>query len=300
MNWQYLIQPKYADNAFVYGDYFIIQYTPDIVSGHIFNLGVAFIQNDTQKLYYRLLDKSLKGFNFIYGQQATDGLRLLLQTLEYALNDVGHLSSPSPHIHYTPLQPIKGFTPQIIIDNLYQDYIHMDGYPQKKTKKPHTLNTSDLRQHLRKNLEQHNKAQYYHTDKIILENDLQKGKIILDLPIWNGEKDLFKKYHLLASIVSADYIDPETLSYNLDFLGCTSVQNACMLLEKKSTKAGIFIYRPTISERITEQILNNINNHIDNSVYQLQRMKQKQNYNITIEVLDNETELINQVTEFID
>lgn len=300
MNWQNLVQPKYADDAFIHGNYFVIKYTPDTVAGQVFNLGVAFIPHDSQTIHYRLLDQSLKGFAYIYGEQATEGLRLLLQILSYALDDSGHFSAPSPQIHYTPLQPIKGLSLNNIMDNLYQDFIHMDSYPQKKAKKHHILNTKTLREQLFDTLKQHNKQQYYHKEKISLENDLQEGKIYLDLPIWKQENSLFKNYQLLASVVSADYIETEALSYNLDFLGCNSVQNACTILGKEHTKAGIFIYRPTLNERITPEILNNIDNHIDNSLYQLQRMHKKEKYDINIGVLDDEMALFEKIAEFTE
>lgn len=298
MNWTSLIQPKYAPDAFINGQFFVIKYTPDLVSQQIFNLGVAFIQDDTQKLHYRLLDSSLKGFTCVYGSEAVHGLRLLLQAIAYSLDNIGYVSSPSPQISYTPLLPTKGLSLIAIMESLYRDYIHMDHFEKKKPKKLPYINTSDLRQGLYDNLKQNSKDRYYRETKIIL-----KGEIALDLPIWKEpnrlQNDLFDTNHLFASIVSADYVDDEALSYNIDYLGCTNVQNAYDMLQDKKPKAGLYIYRPALSERINREALNRIDNHIDNSLYLLNRLKKRDNLDIEIEVFDSEEAIFNKVNEFL-
>lgn len=300
MNWTSLIQQKYSPDAFIHGQYFVIQFTPDLVAGQVFNLGVGFIQDGEPSIRYRLLDSSLKGFTCIYGTEATSGLRLLLQSLAYSLDTFGTVSSPSPQIRYTDPIPISGLSVQSIMDSLYRDYIHMDHYVQKKVEKQPYINTGDLRKGVQSHLSPQLREVYYRESSVWIDSDVAQGeKIALDLPIYRPiAKDMFYTQPLFASIVSADYVEKESLSYNLDFLGCTNIQNACSLLGQEA-KAGLFIYRPTINDRVTPNKMDEIDRHIDKSLYILERMKQKGGYDIDIQVMDNELDIYAKVTEFV-
>lgn len=301
MNWTSLLESKYAADAFIKGHFFVIKFTPDIVAQEVHNLGIGFIQEGESKIRFRLLDSSLRGFNCIYGKEPTEGLRLLLDSLSLALDTVGYTSPPSAQVKYTTLMPISGLSVKSIIDSLYRDYIHMDHYQQEKKPKPSILNTSELRKGLKSNLQSINRSSYFQENKVFLESDINDGKIVLDLPIWRPQANetMFGHDYLFASVVSADYIDKDALSFNLDYLGCTSVQNACLLTSREA-KAGLFIYRPSFNERITKEAMDIIDSHIDNSLYNLKRLKKKEGYDIEIEVLDAEEEVYDKVATFVN
>lgn len=300
MNWTSLIQQKYAPDAFIHGQYFVIKFMPDVVAREVFNLGVGFFQDNDPAIRYRLLDNSLKGFNCIYGSEAVSGMRLLLKSVAQALDTVGIISPPSPQISYTQPIAISGLSVESIMDTLYRDHVHMDHFVQKRNRKPTIVNTADLRKGVHDYLAPPLRDKYYREDKIWLKSDVAVDEqIAVDLPIWRPKQDnLFDIQPLFASIVSADYVEREALSYNLDFLGCTNIQNACSLLGPES-KAGLFIYRPTLNERVTPNKMDEIDSHIDNSLYILERMKKKGGYDINIEVMDSQYDIYAKVKSFI-
>lgn len=300
MNWTSLLQPKYAQNAFVKGHFFVIKFTPDPVAEEIFNLGVGFIEENKDRTIVRLVDSSLRGFGCIYGREAIKGLKLLLQSISVSLSDMGYEYPPSTQITYTPLMPISGLSIEAILNSLYRDYIHMDHYQEKKKAKIAILNTIDLRKGVQKKLSTIKKSEYFHEDKVLLQNDIESGNMELDLPIWKApqQRSLFKDNYLFASIVSADYVEPDSLSFNLDYLGSRSIQNACLLTGKKA-KAGLFIYRPSLNQRITKEAMTIIDNHIDDSLYILKRMNKRNGYEIEIDVLDSDLDMQDKVANFI-
>lgn len=88
------------------------------------------------------------------------------------------------------------------------------------------------------------------------------------------------------------------LSFNLDYLGCSNIQNACLLTGCEA-KAGLFIYRPSLNERVTKEVLDIIDNHIEKSLYTLERLRQKEGYNIEIEVFYSEEKVYDKVAAFV-
>lgn len=302
MSIQDLIQQKYAPDAFIYGEYFIIKYLPDSVAGQVFNLGVGFIEDGSDKIRLRMIERSLRGFACIYGKQAVEGLRLLIDTVVYSLGEVGHASSPSPQVFYTEKKPIKGLSLQSIMNSLYRDYIHMDHYESKKKTKLPIVNTEQLRKELKDNLKSVNKDYLYHDKAIQLKSDIDSTNIGLHLPIWyrdDTDSLLPKRPSLFGSIVSADYVDAQTLSFNLDYLGSTSISNACRIVGR-SSRAGLFVYRPKPNDRIDKEAMDMIDNCIDNAFYTLKRMQKLEGYDISIEVESDKDVLQEKAMEFID
>ena len=301
MNWTGLIKNRYDNDTLVKGKYFVIKFTPDFVANEVLNIGVALI-DENENIYYQLLD-NIQGFECLYGKKSLEIINLLFSSVEQSLRGAGYFSSPSPHIIYTPLIPTSGLSVETILKSLYQDYIHLDHYSNlEKQKKVPALSTREIRKNMFAYFNKNNKAlydSYVCFDKVTINSDLNSTKSIeLDLPIWRKRADsLFNQQPLFATVVSADYIDEASLSLNLDYLGSTCIRNACELIGKQS-KAGLFVYRPTTSERITEKMLTNINNHIDSALYSLERMKSK-GYDIDIKVLEDKESIFEMVENFV-
>lgn len=300
MNWTSLLQPKHATASFVKGHFFVIKFTPDIVAKEVFNLGVGFIENGDKKIHFKLAHSSLKGFACIYGKNAVQGLRLLLQSISTALNTVGYSYPPSSQLTYTTLMPIKGLSVEAILDSLYRDYVHMDHFQEKKKATAPVLNTVELRKGLKQSLKSINKTEYYQEEDILLESNIDSGEIALDLPIWRPQQEnsLFANEHLFATVVSADYLEKNALSFNLDYLGCSNIQKACLLTGQEA-KAGLFIYRPSLNERITKDVIDTIDSHIEKSLYTLRHLRQKEGYHIEMDVLYSEEAVHDRVAAFV-
>lgn len=300
MNWTSLLQTKQAMNSFVKGHFFVIKYTPDIVAKEVFNLGVGFIEDGDAKVRFKLAHSSLKGFACIYGKKAVQGLRLLLQSISTALNTVGYSYPPSSQLTYTTLMPVKGLSTEMILDSLYRDHVHMDHFQEKKKATVPVLNTVELRKGLKQSLKSINKTEYYQEEDILLESDIDSGKISLDLPIWRPQQEnsLFESEHLFATVVSADYIEKNALSFNLDYLGCSNIQKACLLTGQEA-RAGLFIYRPSLNERITKDVIDTIDSHIEKSLYTLKHLRQKEGYHIEMDVFYSEEEVYDKVANFV-
>lgn len=299
MNWTSLIENRYSSDTLINGEYFVIKFTPDFVANEVLNIGVAFI-DENQKIYPRLLP-NLQGFECLYGSKSSEVISLLFESVKVALKENGYFSSPSPHINYSPLMPTSGLSINTLLDSIYQDYIHLDHYEtQDKQKITQALGTSSIRKSMFSYFKEHNKAiydSYFSFDKVSIDLDSDRF-IELDLPIFREVNNtLFNQDPLFATVISADYVDPATLSLNLDYLGSTTIRNACELKGKES-KAGLFIYRPTISERIDKHMLENIDNHINSTLLSLRRMNDH-GYNIDIEVFDNKDDIFEKVKHFI-
>jgi hypothetical protein len=300
MNWTSLLQPKPTVDSLVKGHFFVIKFTPDAIAKEVFNLGIGFIEEGSEAIRFKLAHPSLQGFACIYGKNAVQGLRLLLQSISTALNTVGYSFPPSSQVAYTTLMPVKGLSIEAVLNSLYRDYVHMDHFQENKKPKASILNTVDLRKGLKQNLKSINKTEYYQEKEIFLKSDIDSGNIALDLPIWRPQQEnsLFGDEHLFASVVSADYIEKNALSFNLDYLGCSNIQNACLLTGREA-KAGLFIYRPSLNERVTKEVVDIIDNHIEKSLYTLERLRQKEGYNIEIEVFYSEEDIYDKVATFV-
>ena len=300
MNWTSLLQPKNATTSFVEGYFFVIKFTPDTVAKEVFNLGVGFIEDGEENIRFKLAHPSLKGFACIYGKNAVQGLRLLLQSISTALNTVGYSYPPSSQLTYTTLMPTKGLSVEAILDSLYRDYVHMDHFQEKKKSTVPVLNTRELRKGLKQSLNNINKNEYYQEEDILLESNIDSSKIALDLPIWRPQQEnsLFENDCLFATVVSADYLEKNALSFNLDYLGCSNIQKACLLTGQKA-KAGLFIYRPALNERITQSVIDDIDSHIEKSLYTLKHLRQKEGYKIEMDVLYSEEEVYDKVAAFV-
>lgn len=299
MNWTSLIENRYSSDTLINGEYFVIKFTPDFVANEVLNIGVAFI-DENQKIHSRLLP-NLQGFKCLYGSKSLEVIDLLFDSVKVALKESGYFSSPSPHISYSPLIPTSGLSVNTLLDSIYQDYIHLDHYEtQDKQKTTQALGTSSLRKSMFSYFKQYNKAlyeSYFSFDKVLVDLDSDRF-IELDLPIFREvHHTLFNQDPLFATVISADYVDPATLSLNLDYLGSTTIRNACEL-KGRNSKAGLFIYRPTVSERIDRKTLENIDNRIDSTLLSLRRMN-NHGYNIDIEVFDNKVDIFEKVEHFI-
>ncbi|WP_367109717.1 hypothetical protein [uncultured Psychrobacter sp.] len=299
MNWTSLIENRYSSDTLINGEYFVIKFTPDFVANEVLNIGVAFI-DENQKLYSRLLP-NLQGFECLYGRKSLEVISLLFESVKVALKENGYFSSPSPHISYSPLMPTSGLSVSTLLDSIYQDYIHLDHYEnQKKQKTTQALGTSSIRKNMFSYFKNYNRAvydTYFSFDKVAINLDSNRS-IELDLPIFREVNNtLFNEDPLFATVISADYIDPATLSLNLDYLGSTTIRNACEL-KGRNSKAGLFIYRPTVSERIDKSMLENINTHINSTLLSLRRMNDH-GYNIDIEVFENTNDIFEKVEHFI-
>ena len=300
MNWTSLLQSKPTVDSLVKGHFFVIKFTPDAIAKEVFNLGIGFIEEGSEAIRFKLAHSSLQGFACIYGKNAVQGLRLLLQSISTALNTVGYSFSPSSQVTYTALMPIKGLSIETILNSLYRDYVHMDHFQEKKKPKPSILNTIDLRKGLKQSLKSINKTEYYQEEEIFLKSDIDSGNIALDLPIWRPQQEnsLFGSEHLFASVVSADYLEKNALSFNLDYLGCSNIQKACLLTGEEA-KAGLFIYRPSLNERITKDVIDTIDSHIEKSLYTLKHLRQKEGYHIEMDVFYSEEAVYERLAAFV-
>lgn len=300
MNWTSLLQPKDAVASFIKGHFFVVKFTPDIVAKEVFNLGVGFIEDGDEKVRFKLAHSSLKGFACIYGKNAVQGLRLLLQSISTALNTVGYSYPPSSQLIYTPLMPIKGMSVDSILNSLYRDYVHMDHFQGKKEATAPILNTRELRKGLKQNLKSINRDEYYQDEEVILKSQIDNKEIALNLPIWRSkqENSLFESEPLFATVVSADYLEQSALSFNLDYLACSNIHKACLLTGQEA-KAGLFIYRPSLNERITKKAIDLIDSHIEKSLYTLKHLKKKEGYNIEMDVFYSEEEVYGKVAKFL-
>lgn len=244
----------------VHGKWFNIRVMPDLATGELLNIGVAFSSAD-HRLVFKMLDR-FEAFSCLYHNRVTtETLRFLVQTVESSLPEQlspGDLPLiPSPHIRFSDPKFISGHDPVEILDDLYQETVTLAHAGQEKTGEPEksaSLNTASVRKQVFAAI-----ARLDPLSNIVAEDPQwplpikEDGKLrVLDMPL--------RSVHRFGTVLSAFYQSEHIFKFHLWKAG---LDLATAFRLYPGDHGGLFILQPSRSEpgytkKDRERIRNNI------------------------------------------
>ena len=284
--------------SLVGGQWFTIRLMPDLVTGELFNVGVAFIDN-SGNLHHRFIPNA-RPFQCLFGNKGLDNFNFLLNTVKKRFHQNDTTTIISPHVSFTTSAYASGDSIPEIIDTLFDTMINLRCVDEDLTelKDKSSLGTEKLRQtifgQLKKDMPQVYERIYRDSPVYISEASGSNG-LYLDLPIWNSNGNLHNAAPVcFGTIVSAAYKTKEHRGYHIEH-GCLNVRNACEILGKKN-KGGIFIFRPPVNNQFNEALNAQIDNEIDNAIYGLNKFK-RNGYDLNIVVTGDKADIYKAAAE---
>jgi len=287
-----------SDLPLVSGQWFTLRLIPDLVTGELFNVGVAMIDN-TGQIHHRLIPEA-RPFQCLFGYKGLDNFNFLLNTIKKRFYQNDFATPSSPHILFTDTAYASGNSIADIIDSLYNTMVNLQCIDEDNTvlKDKDSLHTSKLRQTIFGRLKKEMPSVYeriYRDTPVYIRDATGSNGIYIDLPIWNSNGNLQDEApSCFGTIVSAAYKDPTHRGYHIAH-GCLNVRNACEMLGKRS-KSGIFIYRPSVDAGFSEALNAQIDNEIDSSLYAINQMK-KNGYPVNVVVTDDKQKIYEAAAE---
>lgn len=286
--------------SIITGEWFVIRFTPDLIAGELFNIGIVFV-DDFKKCHYRLLD-DVDVFNCMFGRDSVSNIRFMFSIIEELLSKEEFDCMPSPHITYSIRQTARGFSVDSILDDLYNSMISLICSNDKHTKESSesfTVTTPKLRKHIFSEMKTRYKYLYEkaYNDKPIRLKNPNNGRIIeVDIPInYNSglESNIRKEYY--ASIISAAYINSIQRVHQLSYVGTTNILNLCDLVKDEIAKVALIIYLPEPNKYFSETSFLEAERDLDKCLYPLSHLEKE----VTIEIKRTEQECLKTVVDFI-
>lgn len=256
----------------VAGKWFEIRLTPDLVTGELLNIGVAFIQNRTKAFHFRLLETAAP-FACLYGPRAREQFGFLLATLRESMTLHGASSLISPQISFGSPRHAEGASVEAVLDSLYANTVTLGRFMQRQEELAEAepskakRSTETVRLRVRKafsSIDKKGFTDYWHDDPVPLKVD----EVVhpLDLQLWKG-KDLVSPNYF-ASIISACYKDAH---YRRSFLtGAYQALTIARSYGGDKARGSLFILRPEADDGVFGGELRTvIDNEIDNTTWVL-------------------------------
>ena len=101
----------------VVGQWSPIRLSPDLATGEVLNVGIAFI-DQSERVFMRMLD-SARALKCLFGADSIDNFALLLGATRDTLEKKQLLVSPSTQVTFGPLAYAAGDSAQEVVDRLY-------------------------------------------------------------------------------------------------------------------------------------------------------------------------------------
>lgn len=303
-SWLNLINNIESDNTKVIsGEWFTVRFTPDIIAGEVFNIGVVFIDEE-QNCHYKLLNNA-NAFSCLFGDKGKYNINFLLKVVEDVLSKNNYSILPSPHIKYSSRKTAQGESIDEILDDLYRSMVSL--ICKSEEKEPSEDNLSNMStKDLRKNVFGMMKSEYpdFYEKAIvgspfeIVNKETQKSMFV-DMPIryysniTNSYKDDF-----YGTIVSAAYVSDVHRIHNINYIGVTNVMN-CLELLGRDINAGLIVYLPPVDGmKFTHEVRDKAERELDKCLYGLRQME-KDGYHLKLEVEDSPESCFKKAIEFI-
>lgn len=286
------------------GEWFTIKFTPDLIAGEVFNIGVVFI-DQYKDSHYRLIENA-DAFSCLFGDIGRANINFLLRVVSDELSSNNYTLTPSPHIYYSTRQTAQGESVEEILDDLFSTMVslvckHEEQFLILKDK-PATLSTNMLRDKVFGRIKKDNEVLYkkiYIKEPYEIINPYSKKKMLIDMPIrhYTGlERQKRQDYY--GSVVSAAYLNEVHRIHHINYIGVTNVMNCCELLGKEVRTALIIYLPPTDNTRFIDSVRLQAENELDRCLYSLYQME-KDGYQVKIEIKESPEECFDKVIEFI-
>ncbi len=304
ISWENLITPSNEKPSTISGEWFAVRFMPDRVTGEIFNLGVAFI-DDFSDCHYRLLPNA-KAFDCLFGSLGVANIQFMLNVVDEMLSKNHYDIPPSPHIIYSERRTARGENINEILDDLYRSMVSLvcsDDKKDEENKERKAIPTKQVRSKIFSDMKKRYPKAYekaYHPEPIALTNPRTGRQITVDMPIasYTGyERNTRQDYY--ASVVSAAYLDSVHRVHQINYVGVTNVTNICELLGRNEVaQAALIIYKPEESKIFNEKYQLETDYELDKCLYSLYQLE-KDGYDIKIDIRDTQEGCLDSLMDFI-
>lgn len=286
------------------GEWFTIRFTPDLIAGEVFNIGVVFI-DQYKDSHYRLIENA-NAFSCLFGDIGLANINFLLRVVNDELKSNNYTLTPSPHIIYSTRQTAQGDCVEDILDDLFKTMVSLVCKNEELSlileDKPATLSTNTLRGKVFGRMKKDYEALYnkiHSKEPYEIMDPYSKKKMLIDMPIrhYTGlEKQKRQDYY--GSVVSAAYLNEVHRIHHINYIGVTNVMNCCEMLGRDVRTALIIYLPPTDKIKFTDAVHLQAENELDRCLYSLYQME-KDGYQIKIEVKESPEECLDEIIEFV-
>lgn len=187
-----------------------IRLLPDVVTGEVLNVGVAFVDQN-ERMSVRILD-SARPLKCLFGAGSIDNFALLLGATRDTLERRQRLISPSTHITFGPLTYAAGGSVEEVVDRLYSAIVTLARCEEENAAAPEripTLRVAEVRRQVFDALEKRSPAL---AKEIIRREPVElrsaQGVVRFDLPL--------RRRGLFGTITSARYQAQQAINRVMD------------------------------------------------------------------------------------
>lgn len=218
----------------VSGQWFNIRYSPSAAGGELFNIGVAYLDSERQRIQARLID-NLEGFRALFGEAFEEEVRFALDVVRSAFAQAMD-ESPVRNVVFSERRYAAGESVQDVLGWLFSSTVSFAGIKQVSSgRRESAPNNAAVR-----------KAVF---DEIRLKADLRADQIIAPDPIYwavEGSRRVpldipIRGHKLLGSLVSAGQRSKLPLENNL-LRSSLDLETAARIF--KQDRLGFFVMRP--------------------------------------------------------
>lgn len=302
-SWLKLINESESSNhKLISGEWFAVRFTPDIIAGEVFNIGVVFIDEE-KKCHYKLL-KNANAFSCLFGDKGKTNINFLLKVVDDVLSKNNYNVIPSPHVHYSGRKTAQGESIDEILDDLYGSMVSLICRTEEKGQETalSSMSTKDLRKHVF-GMMKREYPEFY--ERAIIESPFEitnsetQKSILVDMPIRyysNLKNNLRDEYY--GTIVSAAYVNEVHRIHNINYIGVTNVMN-CLEILGREVNTAMIVYLPPVDEsKFTEAVRDQAERELDKCLYGLRQMR-KDGYQLKLEVEESTDACFHRAIEFI-
>lgn len=301
--WQNLMQDDDHTPAPVVGEWFTVRFSPDPITGEVFNIGVVFV-DDTHVCHYRLIDNA-NAFTCLFGDMGKANIDFLLKVLQDSFDDNHYRITPSPNVFYSQPQTASGYSIDTILDDLFRSMVSLvcrDDEDLDEDKPSNALSTKDLRKKVFGLMKKNYQSLYekaYVPNPYEIRNPETDARMVVDMPIrYYQGLDSKTRQDYYGSIVSAAYVNHVHRIHHINYLGVTNVTNCCEMLGKKVKYALIIYLPPEDDHKFTKEVITQAENELDRCLYGLTQMR-KEGYDIQIDLEPSEIRCLDRAVEFV-
>jgi hypothetical protein len=229
----------------VTGKWFPIRLSPDLATGELFNIGVAFVEGGKKggRIHVKMLE-SARSFKCLFGASGVENVTFLINVVAEHLRQTRDLVSPSPQVSFGPMAFASGDSVDQILARLYATMVtlrhHNDDALEELS--PYSISSQEARRNVIQELYWADPAA---AKSLVREKPLEfkahGGRTMaLDVPL--------RKPRRFGTIASAHYRKEVYVSNNLN----TAMRDMLITrdhLDDECEVGGIFILRAPTDER---------------------------------------------------
>jgi hypothetical protein len=262
------------DKPMVTGKWCTIRVHPDIVTGEVINIGVAFSAARGQPLF-RLIPNA-RGFECLYGPHGLEQYGFLLRAMQEHLAQAQKASDILPvsqQISLSPWRETAGNSALEIVEHLYARMVHINCNVADKPKADsYSVSTADFRTRVKATFAAEVTRQLFREDPVVVKAPDGKAHY-LDMPVWLEKVGFFPRF-TYGTMVSCHY---KSDVYRKAALG-PACQHMTVAIDHFAQHSGtgflIALRPPDGAPGFSQSDFSAIENEIDDLTWPFQKSKQ--------------------------